>query len=396
MGIKDQSQSPGIRKFLQGFIIGVLVTAMLAAGFVIVKKPDFLQKSDTTNTTENVLGKSGPLLQTVEQVTIQDFDTKILKSKNQELVFIADPNEKSVSLGNLSETINMVRQGGFKNFYVTDNADRDYMQQFGINIYDGPMFALFYNEKMISQMSVYAQVNDFIYWMNHNKPYTPPDNITPSPTPEPEKLPVFYRAFPRTMFADLENSQSDYFISEICLFPVNYEYKNFMLTGKGKTLPFRSNTALYSLIGYSFGGSGENIGLPDLTVQSPLNGLNYQINIDSGVFPSRGRVDLLRTHVDRDIKYLEIPIKEMNPNTILGEIVLAKNIDESALVSKMVPCDGRELSMSLDVRLYSIMENKFGGDNVKTFRIPDLSKVTSPVEGAKYYIITAGNFPERK
>jgi microcystin-dependent protein len=58
------------------------------------------------------------------------------------------------------------------------------------------------------------------------------------------------------------------------------------LPAKGQLLPISANTALYSLLGTTFGGNGTtNFALPDLTSAAP-NGTTYFI-CTQGVYPSR-------------------------------------------------------------------------------------------------------------
>jgi microcystin-dependent protein len=54
----------------------------------------------------------------------------------------------------------------------------------------------------------------------------------------------------------------------------------------GQLLPINQNTALFSLLGTTYGGNGQTtFALPDLRAAAP-NGLTYSI-CDEGIFPSR-------------------------------------------------------------------------------------------------------------
>ena len=88
-----------------------------------------------------------------------------------------------------------------------------------------------------------------------------------------------------------------------------------------------------------------------------------------------------------------VPFKDTMEEPYIGQIILAKNLDEDKYKDQYVLCDGRELDIRQMMALYSLIENKFG-DGLK-FKAPDLSKVTSPVEGAKYYICFNGIYPSR-
>lgn len=65
---------------------------------------------------------------------------------------------------------------------------------------------------------------------------------------------------------------------------VSVNYANNYLPADGRTIPISGNTALFSLIGITYGGNGtSNFGLPNLEAAAP-NGTQYLICV-SGVFP---------------------------------------------------------------------------------------------------------------
>lgn len=59
-----------------------------------------------------------------------------------------------------------------------------------------------------------------------------------------------------------------------------------------------------------------------------------------------------------------------------------------------VECNGQILQIMQNQALYALIGNKFGGNGSTTFAVPNLSN-SSPVNGMKYYIATAGIFPQR-
>jgi len=63
--------------------------------------------------------------------------------------------------------------------------------------------------------------------------------------------------------------------------PVNFEFCN------GQLLQINQNTALYSLLGTTYGGDGlTTFGLPNLNAGALQSGLNYIICLN-GIYPSR-------------------------------------------------------------------------------------------------------------
>ncbi len=79
------------------------------------------------------------------------------------------------------------------------------------------------------------------------------------------------------------------FLGEIRLFPYAYAPGDWAACD-GSVLPISANTALYMLLGVSFGGDGRtNFGLPDLREHVP-SGLvqgGYFI-ATTGIYPARG------------------------------------------------------------------------------------------------------------
>lgn len=64
---------------------------------------------------------------------------------------------------------------------------------------------------------------------------------------------------------------ADPFVAEIRLFPFNFAPKGWAFCD-GQLLPISQNTALFSLLGTTYGGDGKsNFALPDLQDRSPLH-----------------------------------------------------------------------------------------------------------------------------
>ena len=79
----------------------------------------------------------------------------------------------------------------------------------------------------------------------------------------------------------------DPFIGEITIVAGNFAPRNYAFC-EGQLLPISSNTALFSLIGNSYGGDGRTtFALPNLkNAESSLNGARYIIAL-YGIYPSR-------------------------------------------------------------------------------------------------------------
>jgi microcystin-dependent protein len=77
----------------------------------------------------------------------------------------------------------------------------------------------------------------------------------------------------------------DPFVAEIRIFPFNFPPRGWAFCD-GQILPISQNTALFSLLGTTYGGNGTStFALPDLRGLAP-NNMTYSI-CDQGIFPSR-------------------------------------------------------------------------------------------------------------
>ena len=76
----------------------------------------------------------------------------------------------------------------------------------------------------------------------------------------------------------------DFYLGGIILFAGNFAPINWMLC-EGQLLPISQYTALFSVVGTTYGGDGmKTFALPKLT--APVTGLNYIIAIN-GIYPPR-------------------------------------------------------------------------------------------------------------
>lgn len=68
----------------------------------------------------------------------------------------------------------------------------------------------------------------------------------------------------------VEENKMEPYLGEIKLMAINFAPAGW-LPCDGRSLPVQQNTALYSLIGYQYGGSGANFNLPDLRGRVPVH-----------------------------------------------------------------------------------------------------------------------------
>ena len=77
---------------------------------------------------------------------------------------------------------------------------------------------------------------------------------------------------------------------------------------------------------------------------------------------------------------------------ILGQIQLYSYQFE---MMGWMSCQGQTLQIMQNQALFSLIGNKYGGDGITTFCLPDLRN-TEPVEGTRYFIATQGLYPQRQ
>jgi len=76
------------------------------------------------------------------------------------------------------------------------------------------------------------------------------------------------------------------FLGQIDLLPFNFAPQGWAFCD-GALLPISQNTALFSLLGTTYGGDGvSTFALPNLKGKEPVDGLHYYIAL-VGIYPSR-------------------------------------------------------------------------------------------------------------
>ncbi len=396
-----------LRTLLLGLCCGLLLFIVTATAFrwdfsAVREKFSSGDNASTDESTMGGLGTEWPGL-VYEEVTRDTFSTKILKSSKDEVVLLCDPAEKGEAMQSLTDNIDMMLDQQLKVFYLQTPEDYDFLDSLPKEIInysqyhdpetERPLLAYFSKGKLLGYQRLLVTEDDIVYWINHTQPKAPtPIPAPPTPTPTPTVGPTLYRAFPRSIFDSLQAVSSDgYYLSELILMPRNESLLNTIMSGSKSEMNIQDNTALYALLGDTFGGTSLTFGLPDLQDELQMDGLNYFL-CDQGRFPSRGD-ETLETVTNGDIKYIPAPIDWISSDFYTGSIILVKNLTDESTMRYLLPCDGRLLNVNDEMALYSILENRFGGVKDQTFGLPDLNSGDIPIEGALYYIISYGIYP---
>jgi microcystin-dependent protein len=113
---------------------------------------------------------------------------------------------------------------------------------------------------------------------------------------------------------------ADPFVAEIRLFPFNFPPKGWAFCN-GQLLPLSQNTALFSLLGTTYGGDGKsNFALPDLQGRVPLQ---------PGQGPGLSLYDLGQTGGAETVTLLESEIPFHNHTLQAGPLLASSNLPAS-------------------------------------------------------------------
>jgi microcystin-dependent protein len=156
----------------------------------------------------------------------------------------------------------------------------------------------------------------------------------------------------------------------------------------GQTVPISAYPQLYSLLGTTYGGDGVNtFALPNLTGRIPVGtGGNFSI----GQIMGSDTITLIPSASGTESgSSAFLPVSTMGPSLALhffinttgiwgqvhsgqptlGQIMMYAGTNPP---SGWVQADGQLLSIQNNAALFSLLGNRFGGDGVTTFAVPDL------------------------
>ena len=167
----------------------------------------------------------------------------------------------------------------------------------------------------------------------------------------------------------------------------------------GSVLQISDNPQLANYIGKVYGGDGfTTFALPNL-------GANQALHV-SDVYPlGKTGSGPLGVSAPPAFLYLiatQTPPQSLDVTPFVGEI---RTFAFGAIPRNWALCDGTILNITDNAELFSLLENRYGGDSgAGTFALPDLSGNTvAPVESSdplgytvmSYCIATAGTFPSQ-
>jgi len=121
---------------------------------------------------------------------------------------------------------------------------------------------------------------------------------------------------------------ADPFVAEIRIFPFNFAPKGWAFSG-GQILPLSQNTALFSLLGTTYGGDGKsNFALPNLQGRAPMHpgqgpGLSLH---DLGETGGTDTVTLLQSEMPMHNHTMRGTVENGTQGTLTANITLATSI----------------------------------------------------------------------
>ncbi len=130
---------------------------------------------------------------------------------------------------------------------------------------------------------------------------------------------------------------ADPFVAEIRIFPFNFAPKGWAWCD-GQLMPISQNTALFSLLGTTYGGDGKsNFALPDLQGSAPMHpgqgpGLSLH---DLGETGGSETVSLLESEIPAHSHTMKASVENATQGTLTPNITLASSVSGSLYQSNV-------------------------------------------------------------
>lgn len=143
---------------------------------------------------------------------------------------------------------------------------------------------------------------------------------------------------------------SDPFVAEVRIFPFNFAPKGWAWCD-GQILPLSQNTALFSLLGTTYGGDGKsNFALPDLQSRAPMHpgqgpGLSLH---DLGETGGSETVSLLQSEIPSHSHTLRCTVEDATQGTLSNGVTISTStggsLYQSTTNTNLVPMSPQALS----------------------------------------------------
>jgi microcystin-dependent protein len=184
------------------------------------------------------------------------------------------------------------------------------------------------------------------------------------------------------------------FLDEIFTYAFGFD-PGGTLGANGQLLPINTNTAVFSVIGTTYGGNGtSNFALPNLNGVTVIGvgtgpGLNPQVLGQQTGSPS---VTLTPAELPPSLGGTSQPFNNYQSSLTMTYMICVQGIFPSQgggsasldllgdidvfagnyVPTDYLPCDGRLLSIAQNTALFSVIGTTYGGDGKTTFALPDL------------------------
>jgi microcystin-dependent protein len=140
---------------------------------------------------------------------------------------------------------------------------------------------------------------------------------------------------------------ADPFVAEIRIFPFNFAPKGWAFCD-GQLMPISQNTALFSLLGTTYGGDGKsNFGLPDLQGRAPMHlgqgpGLSLH---DLGETGGSETVTLLASEIPAHSPQMSVSSQLALENQVTGQLfAMGDGVNMYGPTNNLVPMSDQALA----------------------------------------------------
>jgi len=123
---------------------------------------------------------------------------------------------------------------------------------------------------------------------------------------------------------------SDQFVAEIRIFPFNFAPTGWAFCD-GQLMPISQNTALFSLLGTTYGGDGKStFALPNMQDNAPMQpGQGQGLSLrDLGEMSGAASITLLQSEIPVHTHIAQVSTAEANSNAANGNVIGAAKYDD--------------------------------------------------------------------
>ena len=178
-------------------------------------------------------------------------------------------------------------------------------------------------------------------------------------------------------------------LAEIALLP--YAPPATWLNCNGQPLQNTQYPDLFKIIGTTFGGGGTIFSVPNLAMMAPpFPAVSPQLAQKPPAAP-KGKLTRPGPGPTTSLYCISSSGTLAPAPAFMGEVRL---MPSSSVPAGWLPCKGQLMPINVNQAMFSLLGVTFGGDPLRNFALPNLTRVAVPT-GLQYYINIGGTFPQR-